>query len=302
MSQITGTDTSAYNNRLRDPLVWKSDDWNFPTGQTTDRLNWLGRVHRGTPWQTIYLKSGDILQEVQSSSNSVVNIGTNTWTQWAGVSSAKDVQSTSPVSDWRVAGLLMAMLQTNDLSQQFSVNNPDSKAWAALFDGFTVSTNTTPLPVPYLTPTFDDLIISSNSPQTLTIAMAIATNRSGKPFRNLGDVLAVPELSVQSPYLNWHNVAQQNYGITDEADEAIASQLLPLLRSDAFGSIVSTSDGQAHLQFSGYDGHVYVTQVSSNLRDWQNIATNSPVNGSIHLVFPNAASNPAAFYRTRLLQ
>ena len=49
-----------YNLALKDPLVWQSDDWDFPTYKFPT-VGWLGRVHRGTPWQTVYLKSPDIL-------------------------------------------------------------------------------------------------------------------------------------------------------------------------------------------------------------------------------------------------
>ena len=34
----------------------RSDYWDFPTNLLSN-LSWLGRVHRGTPWQTLYLKS-----------------------------------------------------------------------------------------------------------------------------------------------------------------------------------------------------------------------------------------------------
>ena len=49
-------DANAYNLALKDPLVWQSDDWDFPNGQTLNS-DWLGQVHRGTPWQTIYFES-----------------------------------------------------------------------------------------------------------------------------------------------------------------------------------------------------------------------------------------------------
>jgi hypothetical protein len=54
--QATGL---AYSMAVKDPLVRSSDDWAFPTSPTNKfpNIGWLGRVHRGTPWQTIYLKS-----------------------------------------------------------------------------------------------------------------------------------------------------------------------------------------------------------------------------------------------------
>ena len=47
---------SAKNMALKDPLVTSSDLWDFPTN-TLPTAGWLGRVHRGTPWQTVYLKA-----------------------------------------------------------------------------------------------------------------------------------------------------------------------------------------------------------------------------------------------------
>ena len=45
---------------IKDPLVYCSDDWNFPTNKFPT-VGWLGRVHRGTPWQTVYLKASNVL-------------------------------------------------------------------------------------------------------------------------------------------------------------------------------------------------------------------------------------------------
>ena len=36
----------------------QSDGWDFPTNKLPN-IGWLGRVHRGSPWQTVYMKSRD---------------------------------------------------------------------------------------------------------------------------------------------------------------------------------------------------------------------------------------------------
>src|SRR5581483_7668494 len=46
----------ANNLAYKDPLISQSDNWQFPTNRFPN-IGWLGRVHRGTPWQTLYLKS-----------------------------------------------------------------------------------------------------------------------------------------------------------------------------------------------------------------------------------------------------
>src|SRR6185369_2100836 len=53
-------DPNPYNMAFKDPLVVDSDAWNFPTNKVPS-IGWLGRIHRGTPWQSVYLKSTNIL-------------------------------------------------------------------------------------------------------------------------------------------------------------------------------------------------------------------------------------------------
>src|SRR5208283_5077810 len=55
-----GADQNTANLAYKDPLVRMSDDWDFPTNKFPT-VGWLGRVHRGTPWQTVYLKATNIL-------------------------------------------------------------------------------------------------------------------------------------------------------------------------------------------------------------------------------------------------
>jgi len=74
--------------------------------------------------------------------------------------------------------------------------------------------------------------------------------------------------------------------------------LLPLIRVDSFGQIVS-ANGQLELSFSGYDGHTYAIQASSNLTDWVIISTNYPSDGIFGLT--NTATSRQQFYRYVLL-
>ncbi|MGO8837945.1 MAG: hypothetical protein ACLQQ0_11025 [Limisphaerales bacterium] len=305
---IEEEDTNTFNLSLKDPLIYSADDWNFPNGQTSD-LNWIGQVHRGTPWQTIYLKASDILDEVQNGTN----IGTNTWMNWTGDFDAADAAAMAPVQDWHMASLLASLLNTNDLQSLISVNNPNPNSWLVLLDGLTALTNNLPdinllldinLHSELIAPQFDTLVISSNSAQASLIANIIQTARASQPnqyFRDVGDILSVPQLSEQSPFLNWNDSVQQEAGISDEAYELIPSQLLSLLRTDSIGSVVSLN-GQILVQFTGYDGHAYAIQVSSDLINWANISTNCPVSGIFNLTIPVTPSANQQFYRSVLLQ
>jgi hypothetical protein len=277
------TDPNPYNLALKDPLVWSSDDWNFPTGQALN-ADWLGQVHRGTPWQTIYLKSSDIL----------ATAGIGTWTNWTGDLDAADAAAMAPVQDWHLASLLASLINTNDFPQLLSVNNPDPNAWLVLLDGLTALTNPT-------SGQFDTIIISSNSPQASIIASAIQASRSGQPnqlFGDAGDVLATPQLTEQSPFLSGLNPTNQ---ISDEAYEMIPSQLLSLVRADSIGS-VAPDNGQMVFQFTGYDGHSYAIETSPDLVNWASVSTNNPANGIFTFTNPPPVNASLQFYRSVLLQ
>lgn len=309
LSAYVGIDTNVYQLAYKDPLVWGADYWSFPTGQDWS-LSWLGQVHRGTPWQTIYLKSTNELDCAQP----LLNSGANTWAAWTGdlqqdpaSGQYLDAASSAPVTDWQLVDLLVAMLNTNDLRSRFSVNNSDPSAWAVELDGLTALTNVSFSVISnMIVPVLQPVTISSNSPQASLIADAIQSIRAGLPslvFRGIGDMLATPELSVQSPYLGSNAPANLafRYGISDQAYEAIPSQLLPLLRADSIGNIVSTNSGTM-LQFSGYDGHTYVVQVTQDFLSWTSVSTNSPDGGVFGVSIPAVTNGGAQFYRTVLVQ
>jgi hypothetical protein len=49
-------------------------------------------------------------------------------------------------------------------------------------------------------------------------------------FEHVGDVLAVPALTAQSPFLNWPDAVQQQNGVSDEMYEWLPQQVMSLLR------------------------------------------------------------------------
>ena len=291
MLQLTGTDPNTYNILIKDPLVFSSDFWNFPTNAFSTS-GWLGQVHRGTPWQTIYLKATNILQE-QDPASLFPSYGINTWMNWTGDFDATDAAAMAPVQDWHLASLLTSLLNTNKLVSLFPVNNLNPNAWQGLLNGLTASTN--------IPNQFDFVLISSNSSQASVIANAIQSGRTVRPgqfFNEVGDILATPQLAEQSPFLTGLDATT---GISDAAYELIASQLLPRLCADSVGS-VGVANNQPLVQFTGYDGHAYAIQMSSDLVNWSSISTNCPVNGVI--IFTNSATLNAnqQFYRSVLLQ
>ena len=278
--------TTRYDLSIKDPLVHRSDDWDFPSGEPLGTVI-LGRIHRGTPWQTLYLKSA------------AANI--DLWKVWTGDPVSADAGLTLPTNDWHLISLLVHLLNKHDIYGHFSVNDPNEDEWRKVLDGLTAWTNSVPdSQVWATTPQFEMITISSDSPQAEVVAAAIESVRMSQRvpfFHDVGDILATPELSVASPWLNLSAV-QLESGITDEAYEKLPSQLLPLLRADSIGSVVS-SNGHAIVQFTGYDDHAYIVQGSSNLINWVPLSLNYPENGAFNFTVP--ANTHAQFYRSILL-
>ncbi len=298
-------DNNAYNLSYKDPSVYSSDKWSFPTNQTLN-ASWLGQVHRGTPWQTIFLKSTNILDLIWSIPlGPSFNSGIPTWEVWTGDTNAIDAISMAPVQDWRMASLLASLFNTNSPGSLFSVDDVNPGDWENFLNGMTALTNDlSDIAVQTVqfthNPQFASLVVSSNSTQAATIASAIESARMascGQLFMNKGDIFSVPQLSDASPYLNV-DPTQIQYGISDAAYEAIPSQLLRLLRTDSIGSV--SNNGQMLIQFTGDDGHVYAVQSSCDLMHWTSVSTNCPFGGTF--TYTNTSTSGTRFYRTILLQ
>ncbi len=221
------TDPNAYNLALKDPLVRQSSDWDFPTNKFPN-LGWLGRVHRGTPWQTVYLKSTPVENA--------------TWAKWTG-NDINPVQSL-PMQDWNLLDLFTVSPNDNASRGQMSINNSDIAGWSAILSGVMVLTNSATdkeLRDKPLETRFDPVIIEpvgldgTNSPLS-RIVEALNRDRANvavhpdQTFHRLGDILATPELTVASPYLNRTNSIQLERGLSDPVYERIPQQILSLLK------------------------------------------------------------------------
>ncbi len=293
------------NYGVKDPQIRIPDNWNFPTNLLST-LTSLGQVHRGTPWQTFYLKDVDITKGYIVISNVLYNVGTNTWMQWTGDLDANDAMFMAPVNDWHLAGLLMSWLNTNDPAQLLSVNDSSPADWQNVLNGLVVYSNSAAR-VFFNTPImFDTFLMTSNSPEASAIATGIVqtkTNQTVPTFYSIGDILVASALTRNSPFLNLGSSGfgqqQMNYGITDWEYEAIPAQLLPRLRPDSIGALMPTSGGWT-VSFSGADGYAYVVQTSTNFVDWRAVSTNSPVQGSLTVPVNPAAGSPNQFFRSAL--
>lgn len=301
---------NQYNIAHKDPLIRRSDDWQFPTNKFPN-IGWLGRVHRGTPWQTIYLKGyvgsyeggqgGDnklrlltvedlpnpnptllmpydgrsypfqtlavdpspdevvdalaLDRAVAGNKQNILNLARTNWFMWSGSS------STHPTNDWKILELFTTSLNDNASKGLLSVNQAGLAAWSAVFSGVTVQTNMHPHrvrmrdiqtlePAKYGSLTIEPAgragmpgyDLANPNPddnwqlaQIVNGANGINATRSRFPggrFRHLGEVLATPALTVQSPFLNWTNSDVYKLGLDDFAVERIPQQVLSLLKAD----------------------------------------------------------------------
>lgn len=276
--------TSGYDLAFKDPLVRSSDNWDFPTYKFPT-VGWLGRVHRGTPWQTVYLKSPNILQEIQTFGRTTNYVGTNTWVQWTGDTQLTfgqnyDAANSAPGQDQMLFDIFSTAPNDNATLGQLSVNVGDGipspqaglAAWSALFSGVEVLSNNLPNfvagsianvqyqnPLPgQLPPGLTNLVINPAGPAGLNSALGqlvAGINQTRTNFVNpdglvgsferVGDILAVPQLTVQSPFLNWNAAQQQANGISDEMYEWLPQQVMSLLHVSTTPSYVIYSYGQA---------------------------------------------------------
>jgi hypothetical protein len=285
MGPTSNPEIGIRDTAAKDPLVYRPDAWNFPTNHSLN-VGWLGQVHRGTPWQTMFLKSTNILA---NGSRSLRH-----WQNWVGVADPLQALAIVPANDWRLASFLALTFNTNDPHALFSVNQQGSSDWTAVLDGLTVLTNTAPYQ-------FDEVSMSSNAPQAMLVADGMTALRFAQPahvFSTVGDLFAAPELSINSPWLNVTYTAT----ITDEAFEMIPSGLLSRLRPDSAGAITTAPSGdRLQIQFTGFEGYPYRLETSLNLTNWTTVSTNYPTNGVFSVLEPLPTTAPARFFRSVLL-
>ena len=241
---------------VKDPLVYRSDSWDFPTNRFPN-VGWLGRVHRGTPWQTLYLKSPNILLR-KGVGGTQVQESFNSWKKWTGnplayinygqVSSSifsnytayADAVFSLPTNDWRVLDLFTTAFNDNATRGQLSVNQTNLAAWSAVLSGVNVLPDTTKngfiLPAGVYNPLSPPPLV-----QLVNGIINARTNFPNNSYQRLGDILAAPELTVNSPYISTNNPAF----VSDDVVERIPQQILGLLKGGEAPRFVIYSYGQA---------------------------------------------------------
>ena len=235
-SQLATVDTNRFNLTERDPLVQQSDNWEFPTGKLPG-VGWLGRVHRGTPWQTVYLKSTDIL----------TNDGVAVWKDWTGNGNTFDATNSAPVQDAWLFDLFTTAPNANATHGTLSVNQTHLAAWSAVMSGLAVPNNLsggyTNIPPAGADVNAAVNFMVNNQPAGINATRTTFTNADGLigAFEHVGDIVRTPALTEQSPFLTGLNKTTQ---ISDALYEWLPQQTLGLLRADGTPRYVVYCYGQ----------------------------------------------------------
>jgi hypothetical protein len=202
---------------LKDPMITSPSAWQFPTNKFPS-VGWLGRVHRGTPWQTVYFKSDNAGGDPYPSAS---------WARWTAspwnVTAVPPTEpDTYPTNDWVLPDLFTTALNDNSARGLLSVNQTNDAAWAAVLSGVIALSNVN-VGVP-IAPHDVYQFVEGTTPSN-GLNFIRSTNLNGL-FHKVGDILAAPVLTVQSPFLS--NVVASE--VSDEVVERIPQQIMGLLK------------------------------------------------------------------------
>jgi hypothetical protein len=251
----------------KDPLVTNSAAWSFPTPTNAfASIGQLGRIHRGTPWQTVYLKSA--IANIDADSEGHI-ADRHHWKWWSGS------HGTHPTNDWGLLDTFSTALTENAARGQIGVNQTNLPAWSAILSGVPVlrrlNSDGTNLVATVLDPAEGngaafvqkivagytingvfrhgiasgfvhtngwpgDPLVTVTGPdgKSLTIPKA---RRSLPRFQSVGEICSVETLSVGSPLLENVEYDESNPGrtfrpVSDEVVERIPQQILSLLKAE----------------------------------------------------------------------
>jgi hypothetical protein len=247
-----GADPNTYNIAVKDPLITRSDDWQFPT-TSLPNVGWLGRVHRGSPWQTIYLKASDDIPNYPKWSGDTNGVGQNS--RFGAITYPDAYFMGRPANDRLLFDIFTTAIHENATRGQLSVNQTNLAAWSAVLSGVNVVSNwiangvvnftnvaiqpagvyqqANPPPVVRIVAGINNarlngsIIKNQRSPNFVTLTTNVFLNQV---FAHKGDLLAAPELTEASPFMDTNQLKTASAaGLTDTMLEAIPQQIMSLL-------------------------------------------------------------------------
>jgi hypothetical protein len=261
------SESLAVDMAYKDPLVTNSAAWSFPNPTNAlASIGQLGRIHRGTPWQTVYLKSP--VANIEGDSEGHI-VDRHHWKWWSGS------YGTHPTNDWALFDTFSTALTENAARGQIGVNQTNLSAWSAMLSGVPVlrrlNSDGTNLVATVLDPaggngsSFVQKIVAGytiNGVYRRGIVsgfvhtngwpgdpLLTVTGPDGNPlilpkarrslprFQSVGEICSVETLSVGSPLLENVEYDESNPGRTfrpvpDEVVERIPQQILSLLKAE----------------------------------------------------------------------
>lgn len=241
---------------IQDPLVRGPDDWEFPTNRLPN-LGAIGAIHRGTPWQTVFLKSASPLPGPDVQARWLAHVPHEAYKQTLVGDPSKQIYTnvffSFPTNDWSLIDMFTVGASDTAGAGMIGVNQGGLAAWSAVLSGVAVLTNYLDeretearySQVPPRTPSAlgfaaiqPALAVDPANPTNnplLRIVNGINLMRSQLPkglFGSVGDILSVPELTMASPFLRQDSAPLVQTGISDQAYEQIPRQVLSLIRTD----------------------------------------------------------------------
>ena len=262
----TGVANSALSRDLayKDPLVFGVQSWTFPTPTNAlASVGQLGRIHRGTPWQSVYLKSP--IAEIEPGLELQHFGDRHHWKMWSGS------YGTHPTNDWALLELFSTAMNENAARGMVSVNQTNLAAWSAILSGTPVLrpegqtntpvfigpangnaqselwqivagyTNSSGISYPGIVSGFTHTNPATSSPYfEIPVPGGGTTSsqiqrRALPRFESVGEICSVPTLTVGSPFLKNAPILPDfpdRPVAEDDVIERIPQQILSLLKSD----------------------------------------------------------------------
>lgn len=237
------TNEFSWDPGIKDPEVRIPEQWNFPTNAYAN-VGWIGRVHRGTPWQTVYLKSGK-----PSNPAWIYQTAVDVKRAWRKLDGKYESAFMDyPTNDWLLVDQFTVSPNDNSSIGAIGVNQTGLAAWSAVLSGVVVQTNNANANdtlnranrglAPAVGLAAIQPALGNSSAGVVKIVNGINRVRSQLTnglFATAGQLLSVPELTMDSPFLQRDDPRFERfrkYGITEEAYERIPQQILSLVRTD----------------------------------------------------------------------
>ncbi len=300
-----GYDPTAYNRAIKDSVIVRSDDWDFPASPNVN-LRWLDRVHRGTPWQTVYLNT-----EVASPSD------------WLRQSS--DMLA-HPTNDWSLVDLFLAnafLPGIPDASAPVLVNNTIAKNYARRNGGgIYVVTNAVPTLINNIVadnssgifsqvgaaPVLRNNCISGNAAYDYS-GLTPGTNDLSSPPGFVKAGAGNFQLLATSPCRDAGDDAVLAAGWLERTGDTAVQGAHLDIGAHEFGPggvpVISTFQvigptAEPQFVLKGFAGQSYLVEASENLLDWAPLSTNVAALGEF--IFRDAAATNFThrFYRAAL--